>query len=118
MGEEMDRGVMFKKLFWTMQWSSSKRCLPLPRAPIPVCRKTMTAGGPQGSALGCFIFLILINFAGRIPLPEPLGQKITAPINKRKPINKTQCKFIDDMTLANSLDLKENLFSLKTNQNS
>ena len=72
-------------------------------------RKSMTAGGPQGSALGCFLFLILINFAGLTLSAIPLGRHITEPLKKRKPLQNTMQIYIDDMTLATSINLKEKL---------
>ena len=72
-------------------------------------KMSLPAGGPQGSILSCFIFIILINFAGIQPHSEPIGKLITKPCNKRQPMEKTNAKFVDDLTLAVSLNLKETL---------
>ena len=74
-------------------------------------RMSMPAGGPQGSSLGCFIFLVLINFLCIQPISVPIKNHVSKPISKRKPIEKTNAKFIDDMTLALSLNLKDKLRS-------
>ena len=48
--------------------------------------QSMPGGGPQGSILGCFIFIILINFLGyRESLT--IGKQVTQSLNKRAPID-------------------------------
>ena len=71
--------------------------------------KAMPGGGPQGSTLGCFVFLILINFAGLDSFSEPIGKHITQSLPKRKPIPQTQAKFVDDMTMGIALNLEKTL---------
>ena len=57
-----------------------------------------------------FLFLILINAAGFKEKIRNTGEIITQPgVNKRKPIDTIHMKFIDDMTIAESIHLKEKL---------
>jgi hypothetical protein len=72
-------------------------------------RKRLPGGGPQGSRLGMFIFLILINFAGPENSSKSIGEHLSVPLRKRKSIPRTQMKFVDDMTVLEALNLKENL---------
>ena len=73
-------------------------------------RKNLPGGGPQGTVLGMFLFLILINAAGFKDRIKNTGQIITQPgVNKRKPMNTIHMKFVDDMTVAESIYLKDNL---------
>ena len=67
----------------------------------------LPGGGPQGTKLGLFLFLILINRAGfsQNQICKNLGNIITNP--RRKPIKETQEKYIDDMTQLISLDIKK-----------
>ena len=68
--------------------------------------KNMPGGGPQGTLLGMFLFLILINDAGYSVQNRELGSKITRAINKRKEIENKHWKYVDDLTVAEALDLK------------
>ena len=45
-------------------------------------RKRLPGGGPQGTRLGLFLFLILINAAGFGILQKHTGEHITKPLNK------------------------------------
>ena len=69
-------------------------------------RKALPGGGPQGTRLGLFLFLILINAAGYPHLEKHLGLKMTGSVNKRTPMPNTHMKYVDDMSLAQSLNLK------------
>ena len=69
-------------------------------------RKAMPGGGPQGTRLGLLLFLILINAAGYPNLEKHLGAKITGKLRKRTPIKNTHMKYVDDLSLAQSLNLK------------
>ena len=72
--------------------------------------KRLPGGGPQGTILGMFLFLILINAAGFKDKIRNTGVIITNPgVYKRKPMEKIHLKFIDDMTVAESIHLKEHL---------
>ena len=65
-------------------------------------KKRLPGGGPQGTILGLFLFLILINKAG-------FKDNITAVNSKRKPIMTTHLKYVNDLTLLKSLNLKKEL---------
>ena len=70
-------------------------------------RKSLPGGGPQGTRLGLFLFLILINAAGYGQLEKNMGQLITQKLNKRSPISNIHMKYVDDLSMAQSLNLKE-----------
>ena len=72
-------------------------------------RKSLPGGSPQGTRLGMFLFLILINFAGfeSCELEKNVGAFITKPLSNRKPIDKSHMKYIDDLSYVHSLDLKK-----------
>ena len=74
-------------------------------------RKWLPGGTPQGTRLGLFLFLILINAAGyeHDQLERQLGKHITEMKKKRKIIPKLHLKFVDDISLAEAIDLKESL---------
>ena len=74
-------------------------------------KKSLPGGTPQGTRLGMFLFLVLINFAGFAPntRAKNIGNEVTKSRKERKPIVSTHMKYIDDLSLAASLDLKENL---------
>ena len=74
-------------------------------------RKAMPGGGPQGTRLGLFIFLILINAAGHQNLEKHLGLKMTVGLNKRTPMQHTHLKYVDDLSLAQSINLREHLIT-------
>ena len=69
-------------------------------------RRTSPWGGPAGTILGLFLFLVLINKAGY--KSSEVNTKIAEHMNKpkRKPIEKTQEKYVDDMTQCVSINLK------------
>ena len=69
--------------------------------------ENLTGGGPQGTKLGLYMFLILINAAGfkENEICTRFGEAVTNP--KRKPIKNAQQKYIDDMTQCVSMNLKE-----------
>ena len=71
--------------------------------------ESLPGGGPQGTLLGLFLFLILINFAGLDQVEMNLGSKITQKANKRTPLASTHMKFVDDMSLAEAINLKDKL---------
>ena len=71
--------------------------------------KEMPGGGPQGTVLGMFLILILINDAGFSNVSRELGIKITRAINRRQKIDNRHWKYVDDLTVAVAVDLKEAL---------
>ena len=66
----------------------------------------MPGGGSQGTLLGLFLFLILINAAGFKNLKKNTGQLITKSLSRRQPMEKIQLKYIDDIMAAESIHLK------------
>ena len=71
--------------------------------------KKMPGGGPQGTVLGMFLFLILINKAGISDQQRNLGEKLSSAASKRDEMKNMHVKYVDDMTLAQSINLKNNL---------
>ena len=71
--------------------------------------KNMPGGGPQGTILGMFLFLVLINEAGFKNIKESIGLKITQAINKRSELQPGHWKYVDDLTVAEALKLKDSL---------
>ena len=74
-------------------------------------RKWLPGGSPQGTRLGLFLFLILINAAGYEHLEKQLGTHITKKKNKRQIIPNLHLKFVDDLSLAEAINVKESLLS-------
>ena len=73
-------------------------------------KKRLPGGGPQGTILGMFLFLILINGAGFKNLVQNTGQIICNPsLKNRKAMDNIHLKWIDDMAAAEAINLKENL---------
>ena len=66
--------------------------------------KKLPGGGPQGTVLGMFLFIVLINLVGFKSQVKDVGKVITKPLNKRKPMSTIHLKFIDDLTVAESLN--------------
>ena len=71
--------------------------------------KDMPGGGPQGTVLGMFLFLILINQAGFANQNRNLGEKLATAASKRDEIENMHAKYVDDMTIAQSINLKKDL---------
>ena len=69
----------------------------------------LPGGGPQGTILGMFFFIVLINPVRFSKAISNIGEMITAPLEKRMPMEELHLKFIDDLTLAEAVNLRENL---------
>ena len=68
----------------------------------------LPGGGPQGALLGLFLFLVLINDVGFSGQENNTGDLITC---KRRVLemNTLHLKFVDDLSIAESINLKKQL---------
>ena len=73
--------------------------------------KDLPGVGPQGTLLGLLLFLVLINDAGFEGQENSVGENITSRKNF-KAANLLHLKYVDDMTLAESIDMKKQLVSI------
>ena len=74
----------------------------------------MPGGGPQGTVLGMFLFLVLINNAGFDEEDRNLGEQLTRPVNAKTNMRNIHLKYVDDMTIAEALKLK-NVLNVEIN---
>ena len=74
-------------------------------------RKAMPGGTPQGTILGLFLFLIIVNSAGYQQLEKNIGSKITLSLNKRSPIPYYHMKYIVDLSLVKSINIHDSLIT-------
>ena len=70
--------------------------------------KHLPGGGPQGTLLGLLLFLVLINDAGFEGQTNNAGELLTTKRNM-KAVNNIHLKYVDDMTLAEAIDLSDKL---------
>ena len=73
--------------------------------------KKLPGGGPQGTLLGLLLFIVLINDIGFSNQVNNAGDLITSKRNLRS-ANQLHLKYVDDLTLAESLILKESVQSV------
>ena len=72
---------------------------------------SLPGGGPQGTLLGLLLFVVLINDAGFDGQTNNTGDLITSKKNL-KTVNQIHLKYIDDLTLAEAINLPEKLVSV------
>ena len=53
-----------------------------------------------------FLFLVLINDAGFKDVNMNVGEKLTRPVNGKTQIRNTHVKYVDDLTIAEAMKLK------------
>ena len=66
--------------------------------------KSLPGGGPQGTLLGLLLFIVLINDVGFEGQENNTGEIITSKKNM-KTVNEMHLKYVDDLTLAESINL-------------
>ena len=76
--------------------------------------KSLPGGGPQGTLLGLLLFSVLINDVGFQDQENNAGDIITSRRNM-KVANEIHLKYIDDLTLAEAINLPNNLVSVPDN---
>ena len=78
-------------------------------------RKKLPGGGPQGALLGLLLFLVLVNDVGFENQSNQTGEIITC--KKRfKQFNELHLKYVDDLTLAESISMKSQLCEISVNE--
>ena len=70
--------------------------------------KSLPGGGPQGTLLGLFLFLVLINDTGFHGQLNNVGELATRKSNV-KAVNQIHLKYVDDLSLAETVNLSEKL---------
>ena len=69
---------------------------------------SLPGGGPQGSLLGLFLFLVLINDVGYSGQVNNVGDLITRK-KKIKEMNVIHLKYVDDLAIAEGVNMKTQL---------
>ena len=74
--------------------------------------KSMPGGGPAGTTLSLLMFIVLVNSTANPGTKQQWGQLLSAPFRGRKSVDMLHGKFIDDVTLGESIDMRKKLVSL------
>ena len=77
--------------------------------------KYLPGGGPQGTLLGLLLFIVLINDVGFKDQSNNLGDILTSKRNMKE-ANLIHLKYVDDLTLAEAIDLPTKLVSVPDRQ--
>ena len=77
--------------------------------------KHLPGGGPQGTLLALLLFLVLINDVGFEGQLNNAGDIITSKRNM-KTANEIHLKYVDDLTLAEAINIPDQLVHLPENQ--
>ena len=77
--------------------------------------KSLPGGGPQGTLLALLLFIVLINDVGFEGQNNNAGEIITSKRNM-KIANEIHLKYVDDLTLAEAINLPEQLVSVPVSQ--
>ena len=73
--------------------------------------KSLPGGGPQGTLLALLLFIVLINDIGFEEQENNAGDIITSKRNM-KTVNEIHLKYVDDLTLAEAINIPEQLVHL------